>query len=84
MKHVVKWISRGRPPTVSPDPAYPNGKDIDTGERPACKVELPYPTKREVGLFYVSCKLCKTTLVLTTAGRPDDPRTVMVPCKAIQ
>ena len=84
MKHEVKWISRGGPPKVPPDPKYPNGKDIDNGERPACKVMLPYPTKPEIGLYFISCNLCKITVAITTAGRPDDPRSVMIPCKAVQ
>jgi hypothetical protein len=83
MKHEVKWVRRGGPPQSPPNPEYPNGIDLDPGERPACKVELPYPTQSFIGIYFVSCNLCKTTSAITTAGRPDDPKSVMLPCKAI-
>lgn len=31
--------------------------------------------------FSVVCKVCEMTMGITTAGRPDDPKSVMVPCK---
>lgn len=76
----IHWVDRGREPTEKPDPKYPDGIDLDTGQRPACLVELPHPTPR-CGLYVVECEKCGTTIMLTTAGRADDPRSVMVPCK---
>lgn len=80
MEHEVRWIDSGREPKVKPDPAWPNGVDLDTGVRPACRVELPYPAKR-IGYYLITCYQCDTQAVCTTAGRPDDPRSMMVPCK---
>lgn len=81
MTHTVEWIDQGHWPQVKPNPAYPDGKDLDSGERPACKVALPYPAKR-IGYYFVECDTCKANALITTAGRPDDPRSVMLPCKA--
>ena len=80
-KFIVDWIDRGREPQSPPNPAYPNGIDV-AGAKPgetACKVELPYPAKR-IGMYRVECTICGFSLTLTTAGRPDDPRSVTVPC----
>lgn len=76
-KFQVKWFDRGRAPQCQPNPDYPDG--IDVGEGP-CKVDLPYPAKR-CGLYIVHCHMCKATVGVTTAGRPDDPRSVRMECK---
>jgi len=76
----VKFLSRNRKAQCQPNPAYPNGIDLDCGERPACKADLPYPAPC-VGLWYVECKLCHTNAAITAAGRPDDPKSVMIPCR---
>jgi hypothetical protein len=78
----VKWLDRGRPPRGAPDPDYPNGIAIDHGERPACLVTLPYMTKQHVGLWYVECAKCRANVLITMASRPDDPKSVMLPCLA--
>ena len=77
----VEWIDVGREPTQKPNPKFPNGVDLDTGERPACKVDLPYPAKR-IGYFYIECEACGSNALITTAGRPDDPRSIHMICKA--
>lgn len=76
----IKYIDRGRPPRVKPDPRFKNGKHLDSGERPACKVELPYMTQKNVGYWFVVCTKCKTNALITMASRPDDPKTLMLPC----
>jgi hypothetical protein len=76
----ISWMSRHRKAQVAPNPNYPNGIDVDSGQRPACKVELPYPAEC-VGLYYVECLECKSNMLITTAGRPDDPKTLMLPCR---
>jgi hypothetical protein len=80
----VHWVDRGRDPTQPPDPKYPDGIDIDLtgGDRLArsCKTSLPHPAKR-VGYYVVNCAHCHFTTIITTAGRPDDPRSVRLPCK---
>src|SRR5262245_5527648 len=81
----VTWFDHGREPQCEPNPAYPDGIDLDARtpeekRKPACKVDLPYPAKR-CGLYLVVCERCHTSAGITTAGRPDDPRSVMIPCK---
>jgi hypothetical protein len=76
----VSWLSRHRKANVAPNPKYPNGLDIDSGQRPACKVELSYPAEC-VGMYYVECLDCKANMIITAAGRPDDPKSVMLPCR---
>lgn len=80
----IEWIDRGRKPQVAPDSAFPDGKHLDNGQRPACRVELPYMTKENIGLWFVVCTKCKTNAAITMASRPDDPRSFMLPCKATQ
>jgi hypothetical protein len=81
----VKWIDRLREPAMPPNPDYPDGIDIDTtmGRGKSCKVDLPYPAKR-CGYYVVKCATCGFTTLITTAGRPDDPRSVRLPCKGPQ
>lgn len=86
MKFKVEWHDGGREPQCPPDPAFPNGKDLDGITEhlqpgwPTCKVELPYPAKR-CGAYMVECTVCGTMIAVTTAGRPDDPKSVVMPCK---
>lgn len=77
----VEWFDSGREPKCEPNPAYPNGIDLDCseGSEATCKVDLPYPAKR-CGHFIVKCEVCLQTIAITTAGRPDDPRSVRIGC----
>lgn len=78
----IRWIDSGKWPQVKPNPNYPQGIDISgvsEGET-GCRVALPYPAKR-IGAYAVECRLCGYRLSLTTAGRPDDPRSVALPCR---
>ena len=79
----IEWLDRGREPQCEPDPAYPLGKDMDVSEGAAntCYAELPYPAPR-CGIYVVRCSKCGLNIGLTTAGRPDDPRSVKIACKA--
>jgi len=78
----IKWHDRGREAAVAPNPDYPNGIDLDTTQpgETSCRTELPYPAKR-IGVYVVTCNRCGATSVVTTAGRPDDPRSLTMPCK---
>ena len=81
---VLEWIDHGREPKCAPNPDYPDGIDLDcsAGSSITCKCDLPYPAKR-CGVYLVKCVLCGFTAACTTAGRPDDPRSITVPCKTI-
>jgi hypothetical protein len=80
----VHWVDRGYEPKSPPNPAFPKGVDIDLtgGDRlvRSCSAELPYPAKR-VGYYVVTCNKCQTKSIVSTAGRPDDPRSVRLACK---
>lgn len=50
-------------------------------DRKSCFTFLrPYPTPR-CGKFLVKCDVCGQTVMVTTAGRRDDPRSLRLPCK---
>ena len=78
----IEWIDYGREPRVRPNPDYPEGVDVDAsgGRIPACSTPLPYPARR-CGMFVVTCTICGTNAGITTAGRPDDPRSFKTACK---
>jgi hypothetical protein len=79
----VKFLDSGREPKSPPNPSFPHGMDVDSGERPACKIELPYPAPR-CGIYLITCDICNIHVGITVAGRPDDPRSMMVPCKVVK
>jgi hypothetical protein len=80
----VEWFDLKREPRCEPDPNFPNGiaLDVSDGAYTSCTVELPYPAKR-CGHYIISCRLCGLTSLVTTAGRPDDPRSVKLACKLL-
>lgn len=86
-RHRIRWIDAGKEPESPPNQAYPNGIDVDlsTPDADACAVNLKYPARR-VGRYEIECAECGGRYVVTTAGRPDDPRSVTIPCrqKALQ
>lgn len=77
----IRWIDRYREPQGAPNPAYPTGIDVDVsaGALNRCQTALPYPARR-CGSYSIRCRLCGFTGLITTAGRPDDPRSITVPC----
>jgi hypothetical protein len=80
-KITVSWVDRGREPQCPPNPAYPDGIDLDCsgGAEITCKAPLPYPAKC-CGYFVAKCEICLQQVVITTAGRPDDPRSIRMAC----
>jgi hypothetical protein len=80
----VEWVDDHREPRHPPNPRYPDGIDLDIAgpsEAPSCFTYLrPYPTPR-CGYFVVSCETCGLKAIVSTAGRPDDPRSLRVRCK---
>jgi hypothetical protein len=80
----VHFIDSGRDPKEKPDPKYPDGKHIDlaaTAVQKTCCRSLPYPAPR-CGVYKIKCKVCGLIVAITVAGRPDDPKSVNLPCKA--
>jgi hypothetical protein len=81
----IKWFDSGREPQCPPNPDFPDGMDIDVtvaGQK-GCKTKLPYPAKR-CGYYTVKCRQCGYCAIVTTAGRPDDPKSVKLPCRSKQ
>jgi hypothetical protein len=78
----VEWHDAGREPQVKSNPAYPNGIDLDCsdGAEATCMTGLPYPAKR-CGQYLVECETCGQRMMVTTAGRPDDPRSLKMACR---
>ena len=77
------WIDREREPQCAPNPAYPMGVDLDVsdGAKQTCSMSLPYPAER-CGVYVVECDVCGLRIAATTAGRPDDPRSIKLACKS--
>lgn len=78
----IEWTDGYREPKVAPNPAYPDGIDLDmTGGQggKTCVTDLPYPARR-CGHYTVECETCGLRVVITTAGRADDPRSVTLAC----
>lgn len=80
MSFIIKWLDSGREPQCPPDPGFPDGVVVRSGAKKFCRVELPYPARR-CGFYWVQCTICHASMLLTTTGRPDDPKTVELPCK---
>lgn len=78
----IEWQDSGREPRVAPNPSYPDGiaVDMSDGAERTCTVTLPYPARR-IGAYLIHCRLCGLRVGLTTAGRPDDPRSVRLACR---
>ena len=79
----VTWTDYHRKPKAKPNPEYPNGIDLDcahNSER-SCTASLPYPAAG-LGHYNVVCVTCGIRLLVTTAGRSDDPKSIKVACKA--
>jgi hypothetical protein len=80
----IHWQDRGREPKCDPNPDYPSGVDIDAswGAAHTCQTPLPYPAAR-CGTYIVECAICGVRVGCTTAGRPDDPRSIKIACKEL-
>lgn len=77
----VRFIDGRREPQCPPNPAYPTGMDVDMsrGQSISCTVQLPYPAPR-CGMMMIECDRCHQRIMVTVAGRVDDPRTVKLGC----
>lgn len=79
----ARWIDGHREPQCAPDPAYPSGIDVVAlklnGDDRSCRIDLPYPAPR-CGQYLITCADCGLRTAVTTAGRPDDPRSFTTSC----
>jgi hypothetical protein len=78
----VTWLDEGRRPQQPPNPAHPNGIEVDFsgGAKVTCTRALPYPAKG-CGQHLVTCEICGRKIIITATGRADDPRSVKIACK---
>jgi len=80
----VLFLDSGREPQCKSDPRCPNGMPVNLAPgvviEKTCSRNLPYPAPR-CGVYQITCRQCGFTAAITVAGRPDDPRTVTMPCK---
>jgi hypothetical protein len=82
LQFVIDWLDSGKEPKVKPNPNFPEGIDINLSPPGAitCTTSLPYPARR-IGAYAIECRLCGVRVACTTAGRPDDPRSITIACK---
>jgi len=81
MTLTVKWNSHRRKATCDADPEFPNGRVLDASQgAQSCQTALPYPAP-ECGYHLVYCTTCHQRTAITAAGRPDDPRSIRIPCR---
>jgi len=80
----VTFLDSGRSPQCKPNPAFPDGMDLDIslGASLTCTRNVPYPAPR-CGVYLIQCRECGYNAAVTVAGRPDDPRTAKLPCKRL-
>lgn len=85
-KHIkVEFLSHNRKAVCAPNPDYPEGMDVDLTEpqATACQTAIPYPAEC-CGVWLLQCTACGTSVAVTAAGRPDDVRSVKIPCRTIR
>ena len=83
----VVWKDGKRDPQCPPNPDFPNGVVVDMSggahDLFTCSTELEYPAPR-CGVYIVTCAKCGLSVGVTTAGRPDDPKEIIVACRSYQ
>lgn len=81
----IEWVDSGKTAKNPPDPKFPGGvtladPSLKAGDE-ACGIDLPYPAKG-IGAWKLKCNKCGRSVACTAAGRPDDPRHMIVKCKS--
>jgi hypothetical protein len=81
---LVRFLGTGQKAKHPANPNYPEGVHLNQtggveGDGNVCVVQLPWPAK-EIGAWKVECTICALRVACTTAGRPDDPRSITVRC----
>ena len=81
---LVRFLGTGQKAKCAPNPDYPDGIHIKAPLTGAgalfCRATLPWPAE-EIGAWKVECVICGARAACTTAGRPDDPRSIEINCK---
>lgn len=77
----IKFVPSGRGlAQCRPDPNFPDGREMQAGGGgPSCTITFPYPAP-ECGWFRVQCRRCFFRIVVSAAGRVDDPKSLTIPC----
>lgn len=77
----TRFISQGRKADTPANPAFPDGINVNMCgiARECCSTELPYPAEC-VGSWHITCDACTISVLITAAGRRDDPRWLYVAC----
>lgn len=77
----VTWRGYGRKATQPANPAFPQGIAVEAprGALVTCLAKLRYPAP-ECGVWVLHCPVCDFRMIVTAAGRTDDPVSVKVPC----
>ena len=78
----VTWLDEDHRPEHPANPAYPDGIDVDcsASAKATCTQPLPYPATGR-GQYLLVCERCGLRVIVTAAGRADDPRSVKMACK---
>lgn len=83
-KFSIEFMPSGRGKAQCPsDPKFPQGKifDLRLIENVAsCDVDLEWPSP-ECGAWVIRCQECKSSALVTCAGRKDDPIKIKINCK---
>jgi hypothetical protein len=77
----IEWLDGGRERQGLADPSYPDGVHVVERAEAAknCFTKLPYSAPR-CGQWSISCGKCGKRVLITAAGRADDPRSIAVAC----
>jgi hypothetical protein len=77
----IEFGGEQKPPQCPPNQSYLSGMHIDysMGAKKACVFDVP--AAKGTGFVLVECMKCGYRAATTVAGRPDDVRSVKIPCK---
>lgn len=84
-RFTIEWQLRAPGQAQCPaDPRYPDGMalDLSDGRGTTCTTDLPYPAAG-LGVHLITCRLCGACVMVTAAGRRDDPRCITLPCHTL-
>ncbi len=81
----IRFFGNGMTAQCPANPEFPYGIAIDLAEKnqKACTAKLPYPAPC-IGRFMVKCGKCGRSILVSAAGRADDPTQVKIACQIQQ